>query len=73
MPDIHDMELDARPTVQEMCEHKNPRYQPTEYHETDVGIGMLSNISIYESYTCDDCGKQLDIPEPDEDMLRGDR
>ena len=70
MIDIHDAELDARITKQELCEHKNPNYQPTEYHETDVGIGILTNISIHESYTCDDCGTELDIPEPDWDLMR---
>ena len=59
MPDIHDMELDARPTEEELCEHKNPMYQPRE-----------SDTGLYESYTCDDCGIELDIPEPDEDVLR---
>ena len=49
MPDIHDMELDARITEAEMCEHKDKTYQPYEY---DTNIG--------ESYTCDDCGKEFD-------------
>ena len=62
MPDIHDAELDARPTEQDLCEHENKTYQPYEY---DTNIG--------ESYSCDDCGTELDIPEPDEDTLRGDR
>ena len=70
MIDIHDAELDASITEQELCEHKNPNYQPTEYHETDVGIVILTNISIHESYTCDDCGTELDIPEPDWDLMR---
>ena len=37
------------------CEHKNPIHQPKE---PDTGIG--------ESYTCDDCGVDLDPPEFDE-------
>jgi len=41
------------------CEHKNkPIYQP---EEKDTGIP--------ESYTCDDCGKEFDIPEPDFDLM----
>ena len=41
------------------CEHKNkPIYQP---EEKDTGIP--------ESYTCDDCGKEFDIPEPDVDLM----
>ena len=44
---------------QECCEHLNKHYQPEE-KDTNVG----------ESYTCEDCGADLDIPEPDEDILR---
>ena len=61
MPDIHDMELDTRITEAEMCEHKDKTYQPYEY---DTNIG--------ESYTCDDCGKDFDIPEPDWDSMKDD-
>ncbi len=65
MPDIFDMIKDSRPTMEELfdCEHENTTYQPTEYHETDVGIGTIIDISVHESYTCDDCGKELDLPE----------
>jgi hypothetical protein len=56
------MELDARPTVQEICVHENMEYQA---FEADTNVG--------EDYYCLDCGKQFDVPEPDEDMLRGDR
>ena len=59
MIDIYDAELDARITEQELCEHKNQNYQP---YEPDTGL--------YESYSCDDCGKELDIPEPDWDLMR---
>ena len=61
MPDIHDLELDARPTREELCEHKAALrlYQP---HEFDT--------NIVESYTCIGCGKRLDIPEPDWDLMR---
>tara|TARA_R110002020_G_scaffold51168_2_gene144978 strand:+ start:4566 stop:4811 length:246 start_codon:yes stop_codon:yes gene_type:complete len=71
MPDIYDMELDARPTAQELysndsdkadCSHKNTTYQAREY-DTNVGEGI----------SCDDCGRELDLLdyEPDEDTLRG--
>ena len=69
MPDIHDMELDARPSDQELygddkadCSHKNTTYQAREY-DTNVGEGI----------SCDDCGKELDLLdyEPDEDTMRG--
>ena len=62
MPDIHDMALDARPTPQELCPHENMVYQPYE-----------QDTNVPEDYFCDDCGEQFDIPEPDEDELRGDR
>ena len=45
------------------CEHPNKTYQPREYFYTDVGVGIKADISVHESYTCDDCGKDLDIPE----------
>lgn len=69
MPDIHDMELDARPSDQELndlkalfavCEHENKEYQPFE-----------SDTNVSESYHCIDCGEELEIPEPDEDTMRG--
>jgi predicted SprT family Zn-dependent metalloprotease len=46
--------------TEEKCEHKNPFYQPREF-----------DTNIAESYYCDDCGKELDLPEPDEDTMRG--
>lgn len=79
MPDIHDMELDARPSDQELygnktmtavamllsgentdCKHENREYQPFE-----------SDTNVSESYHCVDCGKELEIPEPNEDTMRG--
>ena len=74
MPDIKDMEWDAYPSVSEalelidqaICEentqHKNAEYQARE-----------EDTNVPDDYYCLDCGKQLDIPEPDEDELRGDR
>ena len=41
----------------DICDHKNKFYQP---EETDTNIP--------ESYTCDDCGKEFDIPEHDFDL-----
>ena len=43
---------------EECCEHLNKHYQPEE-KDTNVG----------ESYTCEDCGADLDIPEPDWDAM----
>ena len=63
MPDIHDMELDARPTDQELygeCKHEQREYQPLE-----------RDTNVQESYHCVDCGEELVIPEPDEDTMRG--
>ena len=66
---IYDV-VDMKEVHQAECEHKNTTYHPTEYHETDVGVGTITHISIKESYTCDDCDMELDIPEPDEDIYR---
>jgi len=41
----------------DLCDHKNKFYQPEE-----------RDTNIPESYTCDDCGKEFDIPEPDFDL-----
>lgn len=70
MPDIHDMTSDAYPSVSEVlemidqanCKHKDMEYQAYE-----------PDTNVPEDYYCLDCGKQFDIPEPDEDELRGDR
>ena len=43
---------------EECCEHENKTYQAEE-KDTNVG----------ESYTCEDCGADLDIPEPDWDAM----
>ena len=37
------------------CKHKKATYQPREY-----------DTNVPESYTCDDCGAELELPdEPD--------
>ena len=40
--------------IDDECEHTNRHYQPAE-----------EDTNVHESYTCDDCGEELDIPEPD--------
>jgi|TARA_R110000823_G_scaffold275115_1_gene393923 hypothetical protein len=45
--------------IDDVCEHTNRHYQPAE-----------EDTNVHESYTCDDCGKELDIPEPDWDLMR---
>ena len=40
------------------CEHRNRHYQPKEY-----------DTNIPESYNCEDCGAELEIPEPDWDLM----
>jgi hypothetical protein len=59
MPDILDMELDARPTQQDLCPHNNIKYQPREW-----------DTNVLEDYYCLDCNKQFELPEPDEDIWR---
>ena len=39
--------------VLEECEHENKTYQAKEW-----------DTNVPESYTCDECGKEFDIPEP---------
>lgn len=39
-----------------LCEHTNLEYQPEE-----------KDTNTPESLTCEDCGKDIDIPEPDYD------
>ena len=41
------------------CEHINKTYQAEE-----------RDTNVPESYTCNDCGEELDIPEPDFDLMR---
>lgn len=41
------------------CDHENKTYQPREW-----------DTNVPESYSCDECGEELDLPEPDEDMYR---
>jgi len=43
----------------ETCEHINKTYQAEE-----------RDTNVPESYTCNDCGEELDIPEPDFDLMR---
>mgnify|MGYP001398180775 CR=1 FL=1 len=50
--------VDMNEVYQAECEHENKTYQA---HEPDVNVP--------ESYSCDDCGKELDIPEPDWDEI----
>jgi cellulose biosynthesis protein BcsQ len=42
------------------CKHENTEYQPAE-----------PDNNIHESYTCENCGIDLPLPEPDEDTMRG--
>ena len=74
MPDIKDMKWDAYPSVSEALElidqaicEENTEHKNAEYVPEDQECGITENMF------CLDCGKQLDIPEPDEDELRGDR
>ena len=57
------METDERMCMDceehEYCEHENKTFQPDELEH-----------NVPESYTCDDCGKDLNIPEPDWDSMR---
>ena len=58
MPDIHDMTLDAMPSMSEIfdCVHTQTEYQPCE-----------QDTNTNESYNCIDCGEELPMPEPIED------
>jgi|TARA_R100001480_G_C4705864_1_gene178131 hypothetical protein len=44
----------------DVCPHKNMVFQAYE-----------PDTNVQENYFCDDCGKEFDIPEPDEDTMRG--
>ena len=61
MIDIHDAELDARPTEQELCEHKE-----IEQREEFYG---LQPTQLHTYFACADCGT-TDLPEPDWDLMR---
>jgi len=52
---LSQMEIDER-MCQDCfdCEHDSATYQPWE-----------QDNNVPESYTCDDCGKELELPEPD--------
>jgi len=43
--------------LEKFCKHENKVYQPREW-----------DTNVPESYHCDDCGKEYDIPEPDWDL-----
>jgi len=40
------------------CPHENQYYQPKE-----------NDTNVPESLTCEDCGADLEIPEPDWDLM----
>tara|TARA_R100000750_G_scaffold62596_2_gene56851 strand:+ start:1259 stop:1465 length:207 start_codon:yes stop_codon:yes gene_type:complete len=42
------------------CKHNDKEYQAYE-----------PDTNVQEDYRCLNCGKQFDIPEPDEDTMRG--
>ena len=44
--------------IDDECQHQNRHYQPEEY-----------DTNVAESYSCEDCGAELDIPEPDWDLI----
>ena len=46
---------------QTLCEHKNKTYQSDE-----------PDVNVKESYSCDDCGIELPLPEPDWDLMNKD-
>ena len=64
MPDIHDMELDARPSPQDICEHDKDSIETSEDY-----YGKEEHQYI-KYFFCDDCGIEVDW-EPDEDLRRG--
>ena len=66
MPDIHDMELDAKPTPQDICEHKKDSIETGEEY---YGLGEHQYTKYF---FCGECGIEIDW-EPDEDLTRGDR
>jgi hypothetical protein len=44
--------------LERYCNHEHKTYQAEE-----------RDTNVPESYTCDNCGKDLDIPEPDWDLM----
>ena len=62
--DVSRAALDGQPTpsqaeeIMELCEHEKKTYQAPE-----------KDTNVPELYTCDDCGEELDIPEPDWDLM----
>jgi hypothetical protein len=45
-------------TLERYCNHEHKTYQAEE-----------RDTNVPESYTCDNCGKDFDIPEPDWDLM----
>ncbi len=52
MSKIYDHHIDR----QKYCEHKNTEYIPCE-----------DDTNVSEQLICDDCGIDLDLPQPDDD------
>ena len=74
MPDIHDMTSDAYPSVSEVTkEIAQANCQEQRGHKNYEYVAESQECGIVEHMFCLDCGEILDIPEPDEDMMRGDR
>ncbi len=57
--DYRDVISDIEAQDSYKCEHENKTYQAEE-----------KDTNVPESYICDDCGRELELPEPDEDILR---
>ena len=74
MPDIHDMTSDAYPSVSDVTkEIAQAHCQEQRGHKNYEYVAEDQECGIVEHMFCLDCGEILDIPEPDEDMMRGDR
>tara|TARA_R110000823_G_scaffold105127_1_gene223476 strand:+ start:190 stop:378 length:189 start_codon:yes stop_codon:yes gene_type:complete len=53
--------VDMNEYYQTICKHKNKTYQANE-----------PDVNVKESYSCDDCGIELPLPEPDWDLMNKD-
>ena len=74
MPDIYDMTTDAYPSMSQVTEElAQADCEKKTEHKNDEYVAEDQEHGIKEHMYCLDCGKELDIPEPDEDMMRGDR
>ena len=51
MSKIYDYHIDR----QKSCQHENTFYQPAE-----------PDVNVHEFLMCDDCGLELDLPQPDD-------